>query len=149
MAPTVSIPENPLNGIKFGCCWAFRFCTQALYVSSADANAALGRAIENFELPADTTAEDEGLYNSVMPLAQAIELVVSGRETRFEFVAPSSSLQWVKEYATRAAKTAGDAASDAEKQAAFEELIQQKMPFSTTTARKVKKDAAEGCCDEC
>ena len=111
-----------------------------LFMSSADARAALDDALSGFAVPDGMTMETIGMDILCIPLEKAVELIVSGKETRFDFVAPSNSAAWVKSYAEKAAEAVQDGAGDgaepesddgavteAEKQAMFEQLISQRQ----------------------
>lgn len=100
-----------------------------LFMSSTDARAALDEALAEFAVPEGMKADAVGLNILAMPLGKAIKLIVSGEETRFEFIAPSKSVEWVRAYAERSRKQdgEGDAGSEEkERQEMFEQLIAQR-----------------------
>ena len=121
-----------------------------LFVSSSDARDALNAALNasGIVVPEGMSAQGVGMDILCMPLQKACELIVTGKETRFEFYAPTKSVEWLQEYAQKKGKqqqqqpaAAGkggagggdaDATTDedersAEKQAMFETLIDQRQ----------------------
>ena len=123
-----------------------------LFFSSSDARAALDTALSGFAVPEGMKAEAVGLDILCIPLQKAVELVVTGKETRFEFYAPSKSIEWVQKYAEKQRQAAkgqegggkggasegevgsGDEGDEAaQKQAMFETLIDQRQQILKNT----------------
>jgi hypothetical protein len=123
-----------------------------LFISSGDARAAVDAALNasGFVIPPGMEAQGVGLDIMAITLQKACELIVSGQETRFEFFAPTKSVEWVEDYAKRASRSdgqgeaGGDASAqanandggsseDAEKQAMFETLIDQRQEMLKRT----------------
>ena len=108
-----------------------------LFLSAADARSALDAALNasGVVVPDGMSAQGVGLDVLCIPLQKACELIVTGQETRFEFYAPTRSLEWVQDYARRRREAAGSKGGDgtppderdAEKQAMFETLIDQRQ----------------------
>lgn len=111
-----------------------------LFMASSDARAALEHALSSFAVPEGMTAEAVGLDILCIPLAKAVDLICSGKESRFEIFAPSSSTEWLKKLNQRAKEDgeeqgggvgsddapgggAGNSEDDAGRQQMFEELI--------------------------
>ena len=107
-----------------------------LFMSHGDTKVALDRALSGFT-PEGMEAETANLDILCIPLAKAVDLIVTGTETRFEFVAPSKSVEWVKSYAEKAAELTksgltgeqgvDEAEEEQQRQAMFEQLISQRQ----------------------
>ena len=118
-----------------------------LFVSSSDARVAVDAALNasGLVVPDGMSAQGVGLDILCIPLSKACELIVSGQETRFEFFAPTKSVEWVQEYAQRrqdgadagggsaAAPAGDDDTRSAEKQAMFENLLDQRQAMLKRT----------------
>ena len=123
-----------------------------LFLSSEDAKAALDAALNasGFVIPPGMEAQGVGLDILAITLQKACELMVSGQESRFEFFPPTKSAEWIQEYTQRkqeAGKTddgglatgtdangkAAKTSLDAEKQAMFETIIDQRQEMLKRT----------------
>jgi len=117
-----------------------------LFLSSADAQAAVDAALAEFAVPEGMSAQAVGLDILVIPLQKACELIATGKETRFEIHAPSKSKEWVTnwqgadgaanpETAERGEEggTTDAAVEAAEKQAMYETLIDQRQEMLKRT----------------
>ena len=105
-----------------------------LFMSYVDAKAALDRALSGFAVPEGMQAEQVGLDVLCIPLATAIDLIVTGEETRFEFYAPTKSVEWMEQFAqqrTEQASASPDgppvSVQSEEQKAMFEQLLDQRQ----------------------
>lgn len=101
-----------------------------LFMSATEAKAAVDKALEDGLgglVPEGMTAQAMGFDILCMPLIKACELIVTGRETRLAFIAPSNSVKWLAEYAKRTTAASdgshGSESEDAARQAIFESLL--------------------------
>ena len=131
-----------------------------LFLSSSDARAAVDAALNasGLVVPEGMEAQGVGLDVLAITLQKACELIVSGAETRFEFFAPTKSLEWFRKYVEEAAtdgdgQTEGedeDSAGEAdtateedEKQAMFETLIDQRQAMLKNTGGVIPTPGAK------
>jgi hypothetical protein len=101
-----------------------------LFMSATEAKAAVEKALEDGLgglVPEGMTAQAMGFDILCMPLIKACELIVTGRETRLAFIAPSNSVKWLAEYAKRTTAASdgspGSESEDSARQAMFESLL--------------------------